>query len=71
MLWTKVIVSKVFGVIPGNVMVKKTFKWAKIGHYQDIPSVLKCLKDNLMQQISSKTPENGYFYHKMCVGVLR
>ena len=51
-------------------MVKKTFKWAKIGHYQDIPSVLIGPKDNLMQEKSSKTPENGNFYHKMCVGVL-
>ena len=52
-------------------MVKKTFKWAKIGHYQDIPSVLIGPKDNLMQEKSSKNPENGNFYQKMCFRVLR
>ena len=69
--WTKVIVSNVFRVVPGNIVVKKTFKQAKLGHYQDVPSVMICTKDNLMQELSSKTPENGYFCHKMCIRVLR
>ena len=53
------------------IMVKKTFKLAKIGYYQDKLSVLTFTNDNLMQEISSKTPENRSFYHKMCVRVLR
>ena len=60
-----------FRVVPGNIMVKKTFKSAKIGHYHDIPSVLISTNGNLMQEILSKTPENGNFYCKMCVRVLR
>ena len=60
-----------FRVVPGNIIVKKLIKEAKIGYYQDIPSVVTFPNDNVMQGISSKTPENGSFYHKMCVRVLR
>ena len=42
-------VSNAFGVIPSDFVVKKTLKYAKIGHHQDIPSVLTYIKYDLKQ----------------------
>ena len=42
-------VSNMFGVIPSDFVVKKTLKYAKIGHHQDIPSVQTYTNYNLKQ----------------------